>query len=104
MNGVGIALAVPELDRFGGAPDPSGGMRDAVEGEPCWFSSAGPTLTGIYKPEIMAPGGAIVGAMSAQAVPPVDSSIFTNAGCPAKGGGAVDPACQRVDALHGVSF
>jgi subtilisin family serine protease len=104
VNGIGIALAVPALDAIGGAPDPLGQVRDAVDGEPCWFSSAGPTLTGVEKPEIMAPGAAIVGALSAKALPPSESSIFTNPTCPTTDAGAADPACQQVDALHGVSF
>ncbi len=99
-----LALGVPELDAAGDAPDPSGAQRAAVEGEPCWFSSAGPTLTGVQKPEILAPGAAIVGALSQQAVPPSPTSIFTNPSCPDASGTGTDPACQQVDALHGASF
>ena len=53
---------VPLLDSAGGAPNAGGLTRVPIDGEPCWFSSAGPTLTGIAKPDIMAPGAAIVGA------------------------------------------
>jgi hypothetical protein len=100
-----LGLSVPLLDAAGDTPDPSGAARDPTPGEPCWFSSAGPTLTGLQKPEIMAPGAAIVGALSRQALPPADTSIFTNPSCPAdKSTGQPDPTCQQIDALHGVSF
>ena len=93
-------LSVPNVDGVGGMP--ADGERDASPGEPCWFSSAGPTLTGYQKPEIMAPGAAIVGALSQQAVPPAAASIFTG-DCPTASGGGSDPTCQQIDANHGVS-
>jgi subtilisin family serine protease len=96
-----LGLSVPVLDARGASA--TGAMRDAVTGEPCWFSSAGPTLTGIEKPEIMAPGAAIIGAMSQQAIPPATDSIFTDPGCPSKDGTGTDPACQQIDAQHAVS-
>jgi len=94
-------LGVPVLDAVGGEPDPNGLMRDAVSGEPCWFSGAGPTLTGVLKPDIMAPGAAIVGALSHQAVPGGVESIFTDPDCMTE---MNDSTCQQVDALHAVSF
>jgi subtilisin family serine protease len=103
VHGVRLGLVVPELDSAGDLVDPLGKSRDAVAGEPCWFSSAGPTLSGVQKPEIMAPGAAIIGAMSQQAVPPALSSIFTNFECPSKTGGT-DPECQVIDAVHAASF
>lgn len=49
----------------------------------CFFSGAGPTATGIPKPEILAPGGFIIGAMSRDADPRTHTdSIFSPAGCP----------------------
>jgi len=102
-HGVRLGLIVPVLDAAGGMVNPRL-TRDAVAGEPCWFSSAGPTLTGIQKPEIMAPGAAIVGAMSQQAIPPATSSIFTNPGCPNKDGTGTDPTCQEIDGVHAASF
>lgn len=43
----------------------------------CFFSSAGPTATGVVKPEISAPGGFIAAAMSRDAAPSVRAgSIF----------------------------
>jgi hypothetical protein len=98
-----LGLSVPLLDAAGGEPDPSGATRDPLAGEPCWFSGAGPTLTGLAKPDIMAPGAAIVGALSQQAVPSATAtaSIFTGSSCAAE---TNDPTCQQVDALHAVSF
>ncbi len=104
IAGVELGLAVPNLDRAGGLPAADGGTRDPIGGEPCWFSSAGPTLTGLQKPEIMAPGGAIIGAMSGQAVPGGQASIFTNPDCPAAAGQTNDPNCQQIDQSHAVSF
>jgi subtilisin family serine protease len=93
-------LSVPNTDAVGGMP--ADGERDASPGEPCWFSSAGPTLTGYQKPEIMAPGAAIVGALSQQAVPPAPASIFSG-DCPTGGGGTDDPTCEQIDANHAAS-
>jgi len=109
MHGVSLGLAVPLLDPVGGSPvvagdPPSLQTRDPIDGEPCWFSSAGPTLTGLEKPEIMAPGAAIIGALSSQAVPPKQTSIFTNPQCPNAKGTGTDPDCQQIDAQHAVSF
>jgi subtilisin family serine protease len=103
-RGVRLKVVVPVLDAYGGLVDPSGATRDAIAGEPCWFSSAGPTLTGLQKPEIMAPGAAIVGAMSQQAVPPLTSSIFTDPDCPDTVNNMPDETCQRVDSMHAASF
>lgn len=99
-----VGLAVPVLDATGGLADLEAQPRDPEPGEPCWFSSAGPTLTGIAKPEIMAPGAAIIGALSAQAVPPASASIFTNPECPTAPGKKPNDLCQQIDATHGVSF
>jgi hypothetical protein len=81
---------------LGSVPPPYTGAA----GEPCWFSSAGPTLTGIAKPEIMAPGAAIVGAMSSRAPPSSPSSIFYGpASCP-----IANPTCLEADATHAVAL
>jgi subtilisin family serine protease len=99
-----IGLLEPVLDAAGGTLDPNAMARDPTGGQPCWFSSAGPTLTGVPKPEIMAPGAAIVGALSQQAIPPAQASIFTN-DCPGAAAGSTgDIMCQEVDQRHGVSF
>jgi subtilisin family serine protease len=100
---IGLGHQVPLLDAAGGMPNPQGMQRAPIEGEPCWFSGAGPTLTGVQKPEIMAPGAAIVGALSSQAVPPAPASIFT-VPCPNTPGGQPDPQCSQVDAAHAVSL
>ncbi len=100
IDAMKYGLSIPTLDTVGGTAD--GGERDAHPGEPCWFSSAGPTLTGLQKPEIMAPGAAIVGALSAQAIPPAGASIFT-ADCPSASTGTSDPNCEQIDGDHGVS-
>jgi subtilisin family serine protease len=103
-QGYALGLSVPLLDAAGAMPDPTGATRDPIPGEPCSFSSAGPTLTGVQKPEIMAPGAVIVGALSQQAVPPGPASVFTNPSCPDKTGNGTNPDCQQVDALHVASF
>lgn len=49
----------------------------------CFFSGAGPTATGLPKPEILAPGGFIAGALSVDADPRThEGSIFDPGGCP----------------------
>ncbi len=99
FRGVHIGVPVPVLDAFGGEVDPGGASRQATVGEPCWFSGAGPTLTGVLKPDIMAPGAAIVGAMSKQAVPPSMTSIFSSPSCPDG-----DATCQQIDSTHAVAL
>ncbi len=108
IDQVPVKLAVPLLDAAGATPV-AGASRAAVGGEPCWFSSSGPTLTGVPKPEIMAPGAAVVGALSTQAVPPAASSIFTNCSCPSgdvasPSSACPQPTCQEIDPLHGAEF
>jgi hypothetical protein len=101
VDDIPIGLEAPLLDRVGGQPAPNAMARDPVGGEPCWFSSAGPTVTGVPKPEIMAPGAAIIGALSQQALPPLATSVFTT-DCPATPKGPTD-RCQLIDSTHGVS-
>lgn len=105
INGLGFGLPkIATLDPFGGHLDEEAGLRAPLDGEVCWFSSAGPTVTGVAKPEISAPGAAIVSSMSGQATPGVPSSIFTFAGCPVPPGQTTsDGLCKQVDAAHGVS-
>jgi subtilisin family serine protease len=63
----------------------------------CYFSSAGPTATGVMKPEISAPGAMVVGAMGHDAVPGAGQpSIFD-----APSGVCPDGnECFVVDATH----
>ena len=107
ITGEGIGFSVPLLDSAGGQPASDRATRDPIVGEPCWFSGAGPTLTGIAKPEILAPGAAIVGAMSQQALPTspdAGASIFASGDCPATPGGGVDQRCNEIDATHAVAL
>ena len=99
-----VGLHVPVLDDVGGEPAKSQAQRLLADGEICWFSSAGPTTSGVPKPEIAAPGGVVIAAMSQQAVPGTPGGIFTTAACPpATPGGKVDPRCLQVDATHAVA-
>ncbi len=99
-----VSLHVPLLDSAGGQPLEGRPTRALEDGEVCWFSSAGPTITGLPKPEISAPGGLVIAAMAKQALPGSPGSIFTNASCPAsQQGGAPDPKCLQVDNRHGVA-
>jgi subtilisin family serine protease len=102
IDGAYFPLQVPLYDAAGGTA--TGALRSAVGGEPCWFSSAGPTLTGVAKPDVMAPGAAIIGALSQQAIPPVVTSIFTNDACPPSSTGTIDETCQQIDAFHAAAF
>lgn len=107
-TGTRVSVAVPLLDPTGTLPDPEGRGRAPVEGEVCWFSSAGPTTTGVAKPDVAAPGAFIVSSMSAGAPPVCDddascrASIFRNPTCP-PGRLGTDDSCMQVDADHAVS-
>lgn len=100
-TGSDVGLTIPRTDPLGLLPteeDP----RALLDGEVCWFSSAGPNSNGVPKPEIAAPGGVVASTASRQA--PVGSlrSIFTTSSCPPRGGGP-DPSCLLVDPNHGIS-
>ncbi|MDB4994288.1 MAG: Ser-type protease, partial [Myxococcaceae bacterium] len=98
-----VALQVPVLDASGGRIDRSAVPREVTDGEICWFSSAGPTVTGVPKPEISAPGAAVIAAMSRQAAPG-GKSIFTTPNCPTTSKTKpADPRCFQVDADHAVA-
>jgi subtilisin family serine protease len=100
---VPVQLRIPVLDAAGGYPAPTGTLPVAIgAGDICWFSSAGPTVTGVPKPEIASPGGIVVAAMSAQAQPGSSTSIFTNPNCPVKNG-VQDPRCMEIDSHDGVA-
>lgn len=108
IAGADVGLRVPVLDVAGGLPAPrraNGGFefRDLLEGEVCWFSSAGPTATGVPKPEIAAPGALVVSAMSRTAKPGVAGSVFTNENCPTTKSGKQDARCLQVDETHGIA-
>jgi subtilisin family serine protease len=108
IDGISESEGVPVLDPSGGyaEPDPNDPgyplERPLAAGDVCWFSSAGPTLTGAQKPEIAAPGAIVVAAMSREAAPGGINSIFTT-DCPAKDGADAGTLCLQVDATHAVS-
>jgi MYXO-CTERM domain-containing protein len=109
--GAEVGLRVPILDPAGGlaAPrtaadgSPAATFRDLDDGEMCWFSSAGPTATGVPKPEISAPGALVVSALSRSALPGTPGSVFTNPSCPPTRSGKADTKCLQVDATHGIA-
>ncbi len=74
-----------------------GDEETAVDGA-CYFSGAGPTPLGVPKPEIAAPGGFIVGAMSEAADPrQAEGSMFDPGGCPKDG------FCYVIDDFYAVA-
>lgn len=112
IAGADVSLKVPVLDREGGLPiqraittqDQSSTHRDLVDGEVCWFSSAGPTATGVPKPEIAAPGALVVSALSRTATPGSPGSVFTSATCPRTKSGSSDKRCLQIDETHGIAI
>lgn len=112
IAGQDVSLKVPVLDREGGLPIQEAitsqtvtqTHRDLVDGEVCWFSSAGPTAAGVPKPEIAAPGALVVSALSRSALPGSPGSVFTSSTCPATKSGATDKRCLQVDGNHGIAI
>ena len=107
ITGVADGIHVPELDPAGVAA--TGQVGELGEGDVAWFSSAGPTVTGVAKPELSAPGGLVIGALSSAAYPGDPQSIFTTSDCPAhadagEGPGQADPRCLQIDATHGIAL
>jgi subtilisin family serine protease len=105
-----VGLRVPLLDAAGGLgaphlkiPNPPPTFRDLQEGEVCWFSSAGPTVTGVPKPEISAPGALVVSALSRSAKPGSPGSVFSDPACPATKSGKADSRCLQIDDTHGIA-
>ncbi len=98
-SGTTLHLAEPVLDAYGGVTlfdsngDPS--TQDPKPGEVCYFSSAGPTITGVPKPEILAPGAAVIASMSSEAPSSSSQSIFYDGYCPKN-----KTDCFQVDSLH----
>ncbi len=64
----------------------------------CYFSSAGPTPGGLAKPEIAAPGGFVVGAMSSGADPRTETGGLFDQTCPPG-----STHCWVADNTHGVA-
>jgi subtilisin family serine protease len=118
--GESITITEPILDAYGGLPQMPLARQPVANGEICDFSSAGPTLIGVPKPDILAPGGIVIGALSQQALPGSPNSIFTG-DCPStkqacsssipctggftcgSNGFCTDPACTVVDQYHAVA-
>lgn len=113
IAGSTVALRVPLLDDSGSLPaarvrDKTGAVyqpvRDLLDGEVCWFSSAGPTATGVQKPEISAPGAMVPSSMSRRAKPGQAVSIFTTEGCPQTESGKEDNRCLQLDEYNGMAL
>jgi subtilisin family serine protease len=100
IEGFDIGPVVPLTDGAGGLP--ADGTRESTVGEVCWFSSAGPNAAGVPKPEIAAPGSGVTAAMSDQARPSSDLSIFSGTSCPLRDGKQAT-RCLQVDDRHAVS-
>ncbi len=76
-----------------------GGVSPVTPDGACFFSGAGPTATGVPKPEISAPGGFVAAAMASAADPRTHpGGIFDGLGCP-------DPTvkCFVVDGTHAIA-
>ena len=83
------AIIIGELD----------GVMDPAPDGACYFSASGPTPLGVMKPEISAPGGFVVGAMSSEADPrKIAGGLFSSSPCP-KG----SKHCFLVADQHGVA-
>ena len=75
-----------------------GGVVEPAPDGACYFSASGPTPLGVMKPEISAPGGFIVGAMSSEADPrKVAGGLFGSRGCPD------GKPCFLVDEQHAIA-
>jgi subtilisin family serine protease len=111
IGGAEVSLKVAVLDAEGGLPIgraitdqvSAPAQRDLVDGEVCWFSSAGPTATGVPKPEIAAPGALVVSAMSRNAAPGSPGSVFSSASCPPSKNGVTDRRCLQIDDTHAIA-
>ncbi len=83
-----------DSDIFTPAPPPA---LDVPLDSVAYFSSAGPTADGGFKPELVAPGVNVVGAMSRDADPRDSAqSFFSSPSCE-------EPTCLVVDDRHAVS-
>jgi len=107
-SGNAITLEEPELDPYGGLVllDSNGNLltKPPTFGEVCYFSSAGPNIAGVPKPEILAPGAVVVASMSSEADASSPLSIFYDGYCPTdKQTGQLEKDCFQVDATHAVA-
>jgi subtilisin family serine protease len=101
ISGLQLGPVKPQLDLVGGLA--TDGTLPNTPNEVCFFSSAGPNSLGVAKPDIAAPGGGIVSAMSSAAAPGRQLSIFTTDKCPKLADGKTDNRCLQIDARHAVT-
>ncbi|HVJ18412.1 MAG TPA: S8 family serine peptidase [Polyangiaceae bacterium] len=78
-----------------------GSLQTAPDDTPAYFSGAGPNSRGVLKPDLIAPGANVIGAMSSFADPRTLSQpgLFTGLVCPPD----VAAECFVVDDYHAVS-
>jgi subtilisin family serine protease len=75
-----------------------GDLEPPILDSTCYFSGAGPLPDGRMKPDLLAPGGFVAGAMSRDADPRVNPfSIFAFPGCPDQ------QPCLLVDDRHAIT-
>jgi subtilisin family serine protease len=79
-----------------------GSQRPPVDDSMAYFSGAGPTATGVPKPEISAPGAFVIGAMSRDARP--SASPFGMFAAPAGICPSGEKECFVADASHAVAI
>jgi RimJ/RimL family protein N-acetyltransferase/subtilisin family serine protease len=78
-----------------------GALDDAPPDTTAYFSSAGPNADGFMKPDIVASGANVIGAMAATADPRfTDATLFSSPECDDRG---YDEHCTVVDDGHAVS-
>ena len=78
-----------------------GALEDAPPDTTAYFSSAGPNAVGVMKPDLVASGANVIGAMAATADPRfTDSTLFSSPECLERG---YDKDCTVVDDGHAVS-
>jgi len=78
-----------------------GSMRPPIDDSIAYFSGAGPTRTGVMKPEISAPGAFVAAAMSRNADPATNpQSMFATSSSECPSG---SQHCLVVDAAHAIA-
>jgi subtilisin family serine protease len=102
QGGDHITLGEPVLDAYGGLPmfDAQGNIETDTPplGAVCYFSSAGPNIVGVPKPDLLAPGAAVIASMSSEAPTNSPLSIFYDGFCPTGEAG-----CFQIDATHAIA-
>jgi MYXO-CTERM domain-containing protein len=81
-----------------------GSQKPPIEDSVCYFSGAGPTATGVMKPELLAPGAFVAGAMSRDADPRINAaSMFFQPFCGTNENGEPLTNCMLVDDTHAIT-